>query len=234
MATSKVVCNVCSLDQTTKSSAVWCSKCNQCLCIDCKERHSLAKATQDHDTIIIDENQTLPPFIVEDVVDNVKNSRKTKSLTDIVVRAVTPPADIGQCNKCELSTCITCKNIQCTNTFKSTHTKESFLIYCTATCQTSNVIYLLECGVCAHQYVGQTSRQLTTRVEEHGFDVVCKPNNSFSRHFKSTDHQDSFKNIKVTIIEHDPDWDCKRRKERESFWIRKLKTLFPNGINKKE
>jgi hypothetical protein len=35
----------------------------------------------------------------------------------------------------------------------------------------------------------------------------------------------------VTIIEHDPDWDNKTRRKKESFWIKKLKTLSPNGIN---
>jgi hypothetical protein len=29
-------------------------------------------------------------------------------------------------------------------------------------------------------------------------------------------------------------WDDKSRQERESFWIRKLKTLSPNGINEKK
>ena len=55
-----------------------------------------------------------------------------------------------------------------------------------------------------------------------------------SRHLRSTDHHDSFGKQKVTIIDHDPNWDDKSRQERESFWIRKLKTLSPNGINEKK
>jgi hypothetical protein len=35
-------------------------------------------------------------------------------------------------------------------------------------------------------------------------------------------------------INHNPKWDDKSRQERESFWIRKLKTLSPNGINEKK
>jgi hypothetical protein len=34
--------------------------------------------------------------------------------------------------------------------------------------------------------------------------------------------------------DHNPKWDDKSRPERESFWIRKLKTLSPNGINEKK
>ena len=64
MATSIVACNVCSMRHITKSSAVWCSECDEGFCTDCKEYHSLAKATRDHMTITIGEYQKLPPFIV--------------------------------------------------------------------------------------------------------------------------------------------------------------------------
>ena len=64
MATSTVTCNVCSLRHITKSSAVWCSECDECFCTECKEYHSLAKATRDHVTIIIGKYQKLPPFVV--------------------------------------------------------------------------------------------------------------------------------------------------------------------------
>jgi hypothetical protein len=65
MATSTVAYNVCSLRHITKSSAVWCSECDEGFCTDCKEYHSLAKATGDHVTITIGEYQKLPPFIIE-------------------------------------------------------------------------------------------------------------------------------------------------------------------------
>jgi hypothetical protein len=45
---------------------------------------------------------------------------------------------------------------------------------------------------------------------------------------------DSFGKLKVTIINHNPRWDDKSREERESFWIRQLKTLSPNAINEKK
>ena len=64
MATSTVACNVCSMRHIIKSSAVWCSECDEGFCTDCKEHHSLAKATRDHVTITFDEYQKLPSFIV--------------------------------------------------------------------------------------------------------------------------------------------------------------------------
>ena len=64
MSTSTVACNVCSMRHITKYSAVWWSECDEGLCNDCKEYHSLAKATRDHVTITIGEYQKLPRFIV--------------------------------------------------------------------------------------------------------------------------------------------------------------------------
>ena len=162
--------------------------------------------------------------------------RKLKSLKDILVRADISPRSAynGQCQKCDSRRCMTCKNIQCTQKFSSTHTGEKFIIYCNANCKTENIIYLLECAICGLQYIGETKQQLSKRLNRHRSDANCKPDLPLSRHLRSTGHHDSFGKLKVTIIDHNPKWDDKSRQERESFWIRKLKTLSPNGINEKK
>ena len=166
----------------------------------------------------------------------VKSSKKPKSLKDILVRADISPRSAynGQCQKCDSRRCMTCKNIQCTQKFSSTHTGEKFIIYCNANCKTENIIYLLECAICGLQYIGETKQQLSKRLNGHRSDANCKPDLPLSRHLRSTGHHDSFGKLKVTIIDHNPKWDDKSRQERESFWIRKLKTLSPNGINEKK
>jgi hypothetical protein len=123
--------------------------------------------------------------------------------------------------------------IQCTQTFRSTSTKEKIILDCTATCQTKHIIYLLECATCDLQYIGQTKGQLNKRMTNHRSDVKWKPNSSLAKHLSLTDHQNNFDELKVTIIEHNPNWNNKSRLERESFWIRELNTFTPNGINKK-
>ena len=162
--------------------------------------------------------------------------RKPKSLKDILVRAdISPrPAYNGQCQKCDSRRCMTCKNIQCTQKFSSTYTGEKFIIYCNANCKTENIIYLLECAICGLQYIGETKQQLSKRLNGHRSDANFKPDLPLSRHLRSTGHHDSFGKLKVTIIDHNPKWDDESRQERESFWIRKLKTLSPNGINEKK
>ena len=103
-----------------------------------------------------------------------------------------------------------------------------------ANCKTENIIYLLECAIYGLQYVGETKQQLSKRLNGHRSDANCKPDLPLSRHLRSTCHHDSFGKLKVTIIDHNPKWDDKSRQERESFWIRKLKTLSLNGINEKK
>ena len=162
--------------------------------------------------------------------------QKTQNLKDILVRADISlrSAYNGQCQKCDSRRCMTCKNIQCTQKFSSTHTGEKFIIYCNDNCKTENIIYLLECAICGLQYIGETKQQLRKRLNGHRSDANCKPDLPLSRHLSSTGHHDSFGKLKVTIIYHNPKWDDKSRQERESFWIRKLKTLSLNGINEKK
>ena len=99
---------------------------------------------------------------------------------------------------------MTCKNIQCTQKFRSTHTGEKIIIYCNANCKTENIIYLLECAMCGLQYIGETKQQLSKRLNGHRSDANCKPDLPLSRHLRSTGHHDSFGKLKVTIIDHNP------------------------------
>ena len=48
-------------------------------------------------------------------------------------------------------------------------------IYYNANCKTENIIYLLECAICALQYIGETKQQLSKRLNGHRSDANCKP-----------------------------------------------------------
>ena len=123
--------------------------------------------------------------------------------------------------------------IQCTNIFRKKSTEKEFIIHCPVTCTTTNIIYLLECGICNLQYIGTTGRDLRTRMAEHRSEAKNNVGCSLNKHLRSKNHHSDFNKLKVTIIEHIPDWDVESRQEREHFWIRELDTLSPNGINKK-
>ncbi|XP_052067496.1 uncharacterized protein LOC127706831 [Mytilus californianus] len=63
MATLFENCCICYLRHVSKLSVVWCSDCDEGLCLDCKEHHGLSKATRNHTTVLIAEYHMLPSFI---------------------------------------------------------------------------------------------------------------------------------------------------------------------------
>ncbi|CAC5396781.1 unnamed protein product [Mytilus coruscus] len=60
MASSTHICSVCDLRNITKQSITWCTECDEGLCFECQEHHSLSKGTRKHNTISITEYQKLP------------------------------------------------------------------------------------------------------------------------------------------------------------------------------
>lgn len=53
MADNLKLCSTCDVRHLTKPSTTWCSECNQALCDDCKDYHSVFRATQNHETVEI-------------------------------------------------------------------------------------------------------------------------------------------------------------------------------------
>ncbi|CAG2241891.1 unnamed protein product [Mytilus edulis] len=64
MATASMSCGVCELRHITKPSIVWCSECDEGLCTECQEHHSLSKGTRNHKVITITEYTKLPADVL--------------------------------------------------------------------------------------------------------------------------------------------------------------------------
>ncbi|CAC5419150.1 unnamed protein product [Mytilus coruscus] len=65
MATSSQSCGVCDLRHLTRPAIVWCTECDEGLCSECQEHHSLPKGTRNHRVILITEYQTLPTDVLK-------------------------------------------------------------------------------------------------------------------------------------------------------------------------
>ncbi|XP_052090174.1 tripartite motif-containing protein 45-like [Mytilus californianus] len=65
MASNCSLCSVCDNRQTAKFSVVWCSECDEGLCGDCKEYHSISKDTKNHGTYSIAEHTKLPTELLQ-------------------------------------------------------------------------------------------------------------------------------------------------------------------------
>ncbi|CAG2192502.1 unnamed protein product [Mytilus edulis] len=60
MASSSAICGVCVRRTIDKPLIVWCTECDEGLCEECREHHSLSKGTRNHKTISITEYNKIP------------------------------------------------------------------------------------------------------------------------------------------------------------------------------
>ena len=56
-----------------------------------------------------------------------------------------------------------------------------------------------------------------------------------SQHFRLSDHSlEDFNRMKILIIEQNGLWSNFQRENRERFWMKELRVLHPDGINRKQ
>lgn len=91
-----------------------------------------------------------------------------------------------------------------------------------------NVVYKIQCNDCSASYVGETKRELKTRLKEHKDNLKKNP----EAHSVVSTHQIEFN--------HTFDWDNAVVLDRESVWSKRITSemlrinLQPNSLNKKE
>ncbi|KAG7465982.1 hypothetical protein MATL_G00159990 [Megalops atlanticus] len=128
---------------------------------------------------------------------------------------------------CTFEKCNCCQYMQKgINQFQSTVTRKSYKINAVLTCKTSSLIYIIECKKCPMQYVGRTSSSLKKRLSKHKTSIVKKEFRPISDHFNSAGH--SLEDLTIFPIEQviNP----KTLAEKETYWIRELRTM-EHGIN---
>ena len=121
--------------------------------------------------------------------------------------------------------------------FKSNQTNRVFKIFHNINCKSTFLIYLLECNICNIQYVGKSETTFNIRLNNHKKDVKDPNAVPADKHFTLPGH-DFNKNAKFTLIEKLTNTNKvatetlkERLKNGENFWIIKLRTLTPNGLN---
>ena len=65
MSSSPSFCGICDIRHICKPSEVWCPDCDEGLCTECLDYHSLVKSSRNHTTIPIAEYQSLPSYVLE-------------------------------------------------------------------------------------------------------------------------------------------------------------------------
>ena len=179
----------------------------------------------------------------------ITSFRRNKNLGDLlnsktlkgnqVVRSL-PPKSSGMskpCHRRQNNKC--CQHVKSAGTFKSARTGKSFTIYDNLTCKSGWIIYLLECRLCPTiQYVGKSESPANIRINKHRDDCKTPYSIDIDQHFRKLGH-DFNKHATFTFIEqlkHTDRPKLEKRKileKREDFWIMKLETLKPRGLNAK-
>ena len=144
------------------------------------------------------------------------------------------PSGSFRCGK----NCATCPYIchgLTTYTFFSTG--ETRPIKSNLTCETKNLIYMIQCNRCNLQYIGETKRRLKDRFNEHR-RTVDNPNNkskptTAAEHFLSSPNHTANDMLLIPIEKIFSNRDS-IRKAREAFLIQKGKTIDPDGLNIRE
>ena len=140
---------------------------------------------------------------------------------------------VGSIKPCRGKLCQTCNFIQETTQIKKGN--ETVKIFQNLNCNSRNLIYLIHCDSCGAQYVGETGRTLRERFNGHRTDVRLSKRTNVAVHFDGC-LCNFEQHCKLYPIEEIPDTlsqeaNKKLRLERENFWIRKLKTYPPYGMN---
>ena len=97
-------------------------------------------------------------------------------------------------------------------------------------CKTRNTVYGIKCGSCDKiMYVGETERTLAERAKEHLADIKHRRNKTVANHFNSNNHSE--KDVTFSILEKCFSNSMYYRKGREIYWMEKLNTFAPFGLN---
>ena len=167
--------------------------------------------------------------------------RRCKNLKDILVRARLSNEGNGGtdkkgCSRCGKSRCQVCNVMSNSEHFHSNIDSREYRINYSFNCDSSNVVYLLECTVCGVQYVGSTCTPF--RLRFNNYKACSRKFNSgasvaqaeFFRHFTEEGHQGFLKDISVKII----DRLTGGNRMRESFWQYRLDCFTPKGLNTRQ
>ena len=142
----------------------------------------------------------------------------------------------GQCKPCNIKKgSLCCTQVNNTTTFKGTN-GELFRIRDNGNCKSRNVIYLMDCLYCKKiLYVGKSEYPMNIRINKHRFDTLKEEQIEVDTHFKQHSHNFN-RDARFTIIEQIKKTGDKNEirfilEKRENFWITRLKTLKPHGLN---
>ena len=134
--------------------------------------------------------------------------------------------------RCNHPRCATCLHLNCSKYFTSTRTRTTYTIRHNFNCTSSNLIYLITCKKCRKQYVGLTTKQLNVRVNHHRTNIINHKPIYLSAHFNFPDHSITDLSIQaIDTVASNCSNILQELQKLEKYWIQKLRTVQPLGLN---
>ena len=161
--------------------------------------------------------------------------RAARTLRNFLVRAKIYPLQrrTGSCT-CQKKSCRVCLNICESDQFTCSVDKKVYKINHYLNCDSKLIVYLLTCKRCGIQYVGQTTDKFRYRWNNYkacqrkasmGVDV---PQRHLHEHFLGEGHTGLLNDVEIRLIDKT---DPSQPTSRELYWIERLKTQYPQGLN---
>ena len=105
-------------------------------------------------------------------------------------------------------------------------------------CNTSNIIYATECRKHRKLYIGQSKNQVNRRFCGHRSDIKKLISNTSGGDVGGTELSEQFssspispEDLRVRILDNNPKWRDIDQLTMEDYYICKLKTIEPDGLN---
>lgn len=170
-----------------------------------------------------------PPIVAFRKQPNLRNKLIR---SDIVEKPRINRDTISNNNKCNKPRCKCCQHFLESNTITNKHSKKYVNVINGGNCSTKNCIYAITCKQCDLLYIGQTIRSINERFIAHKSDIKLNSKNIETvEHFNRANH--SIDDLQITILDHKSDWNTQDRLFQEDFFISRLKSQEPTGLNRR-
>ncbi|XP_060066994.1 uncharacterized protein LOC132547247 [Ylistrum balloti] len=155
--------------------------------------------------------------------------KRANNIRNLLVRAdIDPPNRTKGSQPCRRP-CNLCPFMENCSSVTSKSNKQTFTIRHSINCNSTSVVYMIQCQKCGTQYIGQTGNSIRERFHGHFADIRNKNmHKPVSRHFTSTEHDTE--NVKIIGLQITPG-DVNTRLRTEEAFITYLNTAEPQGLN---
>ena len=96
-------------------------------------------------------------------------------------------------------------------------------------CQSTNIVYVLNCDICGIQYVGESSNTMNACCRGHVSTIRTSKDCPVALHYRSYNH--TIEDFTITVV--DKEQEKNRRLKLEELWITLLDTVTPKGLKGK-